>query len=245
MGVMAGCSHRVVSERTRIGMPEITIALFPDVGGSYFLNRTPGMVGRFLSLTSAHINATDALYANLGDVFLAHEQRHSVIEALTKGQWSDDPATNTAIVDQILSMEAAIDQPLGVIEPLMPQINALMAGDNLNDIADRLLGYEGDNVWLQKARDGFAHGSKLAACWIFRQLNDSANYSLKEVFDTELRLGANIMRHPEFAEGVRALLVDKDRQPKWQFATVQDVPMDVLESFFAEPLDAPNMHYPW
>ncbi|MDA8657016.1 enoyl-CoA hydratase/isomerase family protein [Luminiphilus sp.] len=245
MGVMAGCSHRVVSERTRIGMPEITIALFPDVGGSYFLNRTPGMIGRFLSLTSAHINATDALYANLGDVFLAHEQRHGVIEALAKGPWADDPAVNTAIVDDILSMEAALDQPLGVIEPLMPQINALMAGDDLNGISDRLLGYEGDNVWLQKARDGFAHGSKLAACWIFRQLNESANYSLKEVFDTELRLGANIMRHPEFAEGVRALLVDKDRQPKWQFATVQDVPMDVLESFFAEPLGAPNMHYPW
>ena len=245
MGVMAGCSHRVVSERTRIGMPEITIALFPDVGGSYFLNRTPGMIGRFLSLTSAHINATDALYANLGDVFLAHEQRHGFIEALAKGPWADDPAVNTAIVDDILSMEATVDQPPGVIEPLMPQINALMAGDDLNDISDRLLGYEGDNVWLQKARDGFAHGSKLAACWIFRQLNDSANYSLKEVFDTELRLGANIMRHPEFSEGVRALLVDKDRQPKWQFATVQDVPVDVLESFFTEPLGAPDMHYPW
>ena len=108
------------------------------------------MVGRFLSLTSAHINATDALYANLGDVFLAHEQRHSVIEALAQGQWSDDPATNTAIVDEILSMEAALDQPLGVIEPLMPQINALMAGDNLNDIADRLLGYEGEMPGFRK-----------------------------------------------------------------------------------------------
>ena len=54
MGVMAGCSHRVVSERTRIGMPEITIALFPDVGGSYFLNRTPGMIGRFVSYLCAH-----------------------------------------------------------------------------------------------------------------------------------------------------------------------------------------------
>ena len=74
---------------------------------------------------------------------------------------------------------------------------------------DRLLAYDGDNAWLQKARDGFAHGSKLAAAWIFRQLNESVNYSLKEVFDTELRLGANIMRDPEFAEGVRALLVDK------------------------------------
>ncbi|MEC7149023.1 MAG: enoyl-CoA hydratase/isomerase family protein, partial [Pseudomonadota bacterium] len=81
--------------------------------------------------------------------------------------------------------------------------------------------------------------------WIFRQLNDSIDYSLKEVFDTELRLGANIMRHPEFAEGVRALLVDKDRQPKWQFDAVRDVPADLLESFFHEPEGAPSMDYPW
>ena len=127
----------------------------------------------------------------------------------------------------------------------MPEIDALMAGDDLGEISDRLLAYDGDNAWLQKARDGFAHGSKLAAAWIFRQLNESVNYSLKEVFDTELRLGANIMRDPEFAEGVRALLVDKDRQPKWQYASVHDVPADVLESFFQEPEGAPDMFYPW
>jgi len=245
MGVMAGCSHRVVSERTRIGMPEITIALFPDVGGSYFLNRTPGMIGRFLSLTSAHINAADALFANLGDVFLAHEQRHEVMAALAVADWTDDPQANTAIVDAILGMTPAAELPAGVVEPLMPEIDALMAGDDLVAISDRLLAYDGDNAWLQKARDGFDHGSKLAAAWIFRQLNDSVDYSLKEVFDTELRLGANIMRHPEFAEGVRALLVDKDRQPKWQFDAVQDVPDDLLESFFHEPEGAPSMHYPW
>ena len=245
MGVMAGCSHRVVSERTRIGMPEITIALFPDVGGSYFLNRTPGMIGRFLSLTSAHINAADALFANLGDVFLAHEQRHEVMAALAAAEWTDDPKANTAIVDAILGMTPAAELPTGVVEPLMPEIDALMAGDDLVAISDRLLAYDGDNAWLQKARAGFAHGSKLAAAWIFRQLNDSVDYSLKEVFDTELRLGANIMRHPEFAEGVRALLVDKDRQPKWQFDAVRDVPDDLLESFFQEPAGSPNMHYPW
>ena len=245
MGVMAGCSHRVVSERTRIGMPEITIALFPDVGGSYFLNRTPGMIGRFLSLTSAHINAADALFANLGDVFLAHEQRHDVMAALASAQWTTNPEANTAIVDAILGMTPSAEIPAGVVEPLMPEIDALMAGDDLVAISDRLLAYDGDNAWLQKARDGFAHGSKLAAAWIFRQLNDSVDYSLKEVFDTELRLGANIMRHPEFAEGVRALLVDKDRQPKWQFDAVQDVPDDLLESFFKEADGAPNMDYPW
>jgi hypothetical protein len=71
------------------------------------------------------------------------------------------------------------------------------------------------------------------------------HYSLKEVFDTELRLGANIMRDPEFAEGVRALLVDKDRQPKWQYDAVHDVPDTVLEMFFQEAEGAPKMHYPW
>ena len=245
MGVMAGCSHRVVSERTRIGMPEITIALFPDVGGSYFLNRTPGMIGRFLSLTSAHINAADALFANLGDVFLAHEQRNDVMAALAEAKWTADPTDNTVMVDSILAIAPTADMPTGVVEPLMPEIDALMEGDDLREISDRLLAYDGDNAWLQKARDGFAHGSKLAAAWIFRQLNESANYSLKEVFDTELRLGANIMRDPEFAEGVRALLVDKDRQPKWQYNSVHDVPNDVLESFFKEPEDSPNMIYPW
>jgi enoyl-CoA hydratase/carnithine racemase len=127
----------------------------------------------------------------------------------------------------------------------MSDIDALMAGDDLSVISDRLLAYDGESAWLQKARDGFAHGSKLAAAWIFRQLNESTHYSLQEVFDTELRLGANIMRHPEFAEGVRALLVDKDRQPKWQFGAVQDVPPDLLQSFFEEAEGAPKMYYPW
>ena len=110
-------------------------------------------------------------------------------------------------------MPAEAELPEGIVEPLMGEIDALMAGDDLGAISDRLLAYNGDNAWLAKARDGFAHGSKLAACWIFRQLNESVDYSLKEVFDTELRLGANIMRHPEFAEGVRALLVDKTDNP--------------------------------
>ena len=148
-------------------------------------------------------------------------------------------------MDDILSISASVEQPVGVIEPLISEIDALMAGDDLSVISDRLLAYDGENAWLQKARDGFAHGSKLAAAWIFRQLNESTHYSLQEVFDTELRLGANIMRHPEFAEGVRALLVDKDRQPKWQFGAVQDVPPDLLQSFFEEAEGAPKMYYPW
>src|SRR5210317_2426567 len=103
LGVLAGCSHRVVSERTRIGMPEITIALFPDVGGSWFLNRMPGQVGRFLALTAANINATDALFAGLGSHFLGADQREAVVNQLAAQAWSDDADSNRKAVTDLLS----------------------------------------------------------------------------------------------------------------------------------------------
>lgn len=245
LGVLAGCSHRVVSERTRIGMPEITIALFPDVGGSWFLNRMPGHVGRFLALTAANINATDALFCGLGNVFLGHDQRDAVLEALTTADWGEGADPHHACVDRVLAqLTPGQAQPPALVEPMLDDINTLMAGDDLALIVDRVLAWDGENEWMAKARGGLAHGSKLAAAWIFRQLNESKSMTLEDVFASELRLGANIMRYPEFAEGVRALLVDKDRQPKWAFDAVRDVPADLLDSFFAEPAGAPVLDLP-
>ena len=89
-----------------------------------------------------------------------------------------------------------------------------------------------------------AWASKLAAAWIFRQLNESRHASLEQVFASELRLGTNIMRDPEFAEGVRALLVDKDRSPQWQFDSVDAIPSAVLDGFFTAPADMPALNLP-
>jgi enoyl-CoA hydratase/carnithine racemase len=83
LGVMAGCSHRIVTERTRIAMPEVTIALFPDVGGSWFLNHAPGSSGEFLALTGASINAADAIYIGLADRFIASEHKDAVLKQRT------------------------------------------------------------------------------------------------------------------------------------------------------------------
>ena len=80
LGVMVGCSHRVVTEKTRIAMPEVTIALFPDVGGSWFLNHMPGKTGQFLALTGASINAADAIYTGLADRFISSEHRSAVVD---------------------------------------------------------------------------------------------------------------------------------------------------------------------
>ncbi len=240
LGVMAGCSHRIVTERTRIAMPEITIALFPDVGGSWFLNHMPGSAGEFLALTGASINAADALYTGLADRFIGSEHKEAVLNQLLAQQWSGQADSDHAQVRHVLrpfSEKSLSACPAGQVEPHMATINALCDGDDVHEIIDNITGQQTNDPWLAKARDGLAHGSKLAACWIHRQLWETRHASLREVFQSELQLGTNVVRHPEFAEGVRALLIDKDRKPQWHFAGSHEVPQDLLDSFFQSPWD--------
>jgi enoyl-CoA hydratase/carnithine racemase len=98
IGLMAGASHRVATEKTRLAMPETGIGLFPDVGGSWFLSRMPGGTGRFLALTGASINAADARYVGLADRVLAHADKPQVLAALLRQPWSDDCAGNHVLL---------------------------------------------------------------------------------------------------------------------------------------------------
>lgn len=238
LGIMAGCSHRVVTEATRIAMPEIAIALFPDVGGSWFLNRMPGASGRFLALTSASINAADALFCALGGRFIAAAQKPALFGALSAARWSASAARNDAQLRRILRQFSAASQaqlPAAQVQPQLPLINELCDGEDIHEVIERITALQTEDPWLARARDGLAHGSKLAALWIDRQLRQTRHASLREVFQSELQLSTNIVRHPEFAEGVRALLIDKDRKPAWSYASSRDVPGELLERFFTAP----------
>lgn len=238
LGVMAGCSHRVVTEKTRIAMPEVTIALFPDVGGSWFLNHMPGRSGLFLALTGASINAADAIYTGIADRFVSSERKEQVLEQLLRNSWSADARGNHALVRHTLRPfeEQSIGHcPGGQVEPHLGTINTLCDGDDIHEIIDNIVSQQTQDPWLSRARDSLAKGSPLAALWIFRQLQETRHASLREVFQAEIRLATNIVRHPEFAEGVRALLIDKDRDPQWQFKASRDVSFAQLEAFFSEP----------
>jgi len=240
LGVMAGCSHRVVTEKTRIAMPEVTIALFPDVGGTWFLNRMPGRAGLFLALTGASINAADAIYCGIADRFIASERRDEVLSQLLRQSWQGEAEANHALARGVLRpvAEQSIGQcPGGQVEPHLGTIDSLCDGDDIYQIIDNILGLQTQDPWLDKARQGLEAGSPLAALWIHRQLADHRHASLREVFQSEIRLATNIVRHPEFAEGVRALLIDKDRSPAWQYRNPRDVPAQVLDGFFTPPWD--------
>ena len=238
LGVMAGCSHRVVTEKTRIAMPEVTIALFPDVGGTWFLNHMPGKSGQFLALTGASINAADAIYTGIADRFISSARKEEVLEQLLRQNWQSAADKNHALVRHVLRpfAEQSVGQcPGGQVEPHLGSINTLCDGDDIHEIIDNIVSLQTQDPWLSRASESLAHGSPLASLWIFHQLGITRHSSLKEVFQSEIQLATNIVRHPEFAEGVRALLIDKDRNPGWQYQASRDVPEDVLASFFTAP----------
>ncbi len=238
LGILAACQHRVVTEKTRIAMPEVTIALFPDVGGSYFLNRMPGFCGRFLALTAASINAADSLYSGLADYFISSEHYAQLFELLVQIPWSGDRVGDDALTSNAISAlqrEVIENMSEGNLESHQVEIDRLCSGGDVEIIAERFAQLHTEDKWLSKARSGLSGGSPLAIKWIFRQLNLAKNLSLKDVFQTELLLGTNIMRHPEFAEGVRALLIDKDQSPQWQFADLGSVSEDAVAAFFKAP----------
>jgi enoyl-CoA hydratase/carnithine racemase len=238
LGVMAGASHKVVTEKTRIAMPEVGIALFPDVGGSWFLNHMPGKAGQFLALTGASINAADAIYTGIADRFIGSERREEVFEALLRQKWQVDEAANHGLVRHILRpfAEQSVSQcPGGQVEPHLGSIATLCDGDDVHEVIDNILSQQTQDPWLSAAKKSMGRGSPLAALVAFRQLVETRHASLREVFQAELVLATNIMRYPEFAEGVRALLIDKDRKPAWRYTATRDVPAEVVDSFFSAP----------
>jgi enoyl-CoA hydratase/carnithine racemase len=204
-----------------------------------------GHIGRFLALTSSHINAADALFCGLGSHFLSNEQKPALLSRLTEQNWGASAEDNQDLVAALLNdMTPSGALPEAQIEPHLETINAWMSGSDLVEIHERVAAWKGDDTWLSKAQNGLLHGSPLAASWIFKQLNQTQHADLREVFESELILGCNIMRHPEFAEGVRALLVDKDRNPAWTYPDLRSVPDDVVEPFFVAPADMPALGLP-
>lgn len=239
MGLLSGCSHRIVTETTHMAMPEVTIGLYPDVGGTWFLHRTPGRTGLFLGLTGNRMNATDALFLNLADRFLKTSQRSDVLDRLTQEAWDGDL---NAVVSRVLrdleddawdvrqSMESPVRTHFDLIQDITDQ-------DTVEEVIETLLAVETDDKWMQRAQKAISHGSPLAIHMIYKQFQNTLHMSLKEVFESELILSVQCCRHREFPEGVRALLVDKDGKPNWTFSAVSDVDPAFLNELFISPWD--------
>ena len=238
LGLMAGANYRVVTETSRIAMPEVSIGLYPDVGGSWFLNRMPGRIGLFLGLTASGMNAADCRYVGLGDRFITTDKRALLIEQLQTVDWGDDledlhHGVNTVL--RSLEQDSIEQLPESQVLKHFDCINALMDHYELKDIVAAILALETDDRWLKKAQGAVKAGSPAAMTMIFAQLKRSKHLSLKEVFLAELDLSVNCGTAGEFQEGVRALLIDKDGKPDWRFKTLEEVDPSWIAKLFESP----------
>lgn len=230
VGLLAGASHRVMTLQSRIAMPEINIGLYPDVGGSWFLRRTPGRTGLFLALTAANINAHDTIFCGLADVLVPQERKGDVIDAIASTTWAGEAKADRATLSRILAKAGeGAEMPASKVREHYDTINALMAGDDLLDIAKRLRELQSDDAWLQTAAKTFAKGAPSSAALSFELWQRVYRMSLAEVFRLEYWASLGFCAHKDFAEGIRAVLVDKDRNPRWSPATLEEITPAFIE----------------
>lgn len=238
LGLMAGASHRVVTETTRVAMPEITIGLFPDVGASCFLQRMPGRTGLFLALTGVQINGHDALFGKLADHFLRASDRDALFAKLPTLNWSADASRNREVLSaplQELSAAATSLLPASNLRQQAQVIASFCAGESVTEIVNRIVRYDGDDAWLKRAALTLAAGSPTTAALSWELQRRTKNLDLASALRLELIVAVRACARPDLAEGVRALLIDKDNKPRWTPGTLAEVTPQWLESYFEEP----------
>ncbi|WNL40762.1 enoyl-CoA hydratase/isomerase family protein [Halomonas sp. PAMB 3264] len=241
MGLLSACSHRIVTETSRLAMPEVTIGLYPDVGASWFLNRLPVGTGRFLAMTGGAVNAVDAVHLGLADRCISSDQYPALMASLTQARWQQEGTIDAqGVVNRTLrELEQAskttfldLDTPVLNATPL---IRELMDHDTTEQIVAAILAVESEDSWFSRAQKTLAHGSPVSIALIDEQLKRAKYMSLAEVFRSELALSVQCCRHKEFPEGVRALLVDKDGSPAWSYPDVASVEQFFIDELLASP----------
>jgi enoyl-CoA hydratase len=218
VGVSAHASHRIVTERTRIGMPEVGIGFVPDVGGTWLLSHAPGELGTFVGLTAGHLSAADAITTGLADHLL-------------------DSADLDALPD--LLAEHPVDEAIAKLArprpdaPLVAQrgwIDSAFAHDDVPAIRGALA--ERPEPEAQEALAALDGKSPTSLVVTLRALRAARGLSLGEALAQEYRIAVRMLRGHDFPEGIRAQVIDKDRTPRWSPATLAGVTPDLVAPYF-------------
>ncbi|VVO00585.1 enoyl-CoA hydratase/isomerase family protein [Pseudomonas fluorescens] len=232
MGLVQGADLRVVTERSRLAMPEVAIGYFPDVGGSYFLPRIPGELGIYLGVSGAQIRAADALYCGLADWYLESAQLTLLDQRLDSLQWHD-----TALKDlQGLLAKLAVQQlPDAPLRALRPAIDHFFALPDMSSIALQLreVTVADSHEWALATANLLETRSPLAMGVTLEMLRRGRHLSLEACFALELHLDRQWFERGDLIEGVRALLIDKDKTPRWNPPTLHALDGGHVASFFS------------
>ncbi len=238
MGISQGTRYRLVTDNTKMAMPETHIGLFPDVGGGYFLSRCPGSTGEWLALTGAVLNAQGAIELGLADRCLEASRLEAAWEALGGLVWNADQA----LLPWLAEFTAAPKLSSGLSR------EAIDGVFSLNSVVEMLQALEAQSDdWSKHTATTLRHRSPLMLHVVLEQLRRARGMGLAD----NLRMERDMVRHcfhtahlarsgpaSETVEGIRALAVDKDHQPRWNPVRAEDVTPEMVAPFFVSPWPA-------
>jgi enoyl-CoA hydratase/carnithine racemase len=232
MGLVQGAALRVITERTRMGMPEVAIGFYPDVAGSYFLPRLPGELGIYLGVSGLQVRAADALYARLADWCLPSEQIAELDRGLDSLSWTAPPRD---ALRSLLATLAVSTLPGSELKALRPAIDAYFALPDLASIRAALLAENRPEFqdWAEETVKVLDSRSPLAMAVTLELLRRGRDLPLVDCFAQELHLDYQWFAKGDLMEGVRALLIDKAKNPRWNPATLAELDPARVQAFFA------------
>jgi enoyl-CoA hydratase/carnithine racemase len=228
VGLSAHSAHRVVTEKTKLAMPEVGLGFFPDVGGTWLLSHSPGEIGTYFGLTGQTMNGPDAIYARFADAVVPAAKLPALREALTKVR----PATTSDEIKPLID-GFATGAASGPVAANQPKIDAWFAHDRMEDIIASLQrdGSELALATLKTLNEKSPRG--MVATLKLLRLARTAS-SLEQCLVREYRAALEVFASDDFREGVRAAVIDKDRSPKWSPPRIEDVTPEMVAPYFAE-----------
>jgi len=237
VGLSAHSAHRVVSDRTKLAMPEVGLGFFPDVGGTWLLAHSPGEIGTYFGLTGQTMNGPDAIHARFADAVVPSSKLPALREALTKVASGTTSADIRKLISGFSTGETA-----GPVAALQAKIDALFSHDRMEDIVAALQGDDSDfaQATLKTLNEKSPRGMVVTLRLL--RLARTAR-SLEECLVREYRAALEVFASDDFREGVRAAVIDKDRSPKWSPPRIEDVTPAMVAPYFAE-IGADELKFP-
>src|SRR4051794_10295033 len=233
-GVSLNGAHRIATEKTLLAMPETGIGLFPDVGATRFLNLCPGHIGRYLGLTGVRLGPADALYCGFATHFVPRERVPALVRKLGRIGWQ--AGAEQAQVEDLLARFHA-DPGAAPIAARRAAIDRCFAGETVEAILAALeqeaAAGGADSEWAAETRAALLTKSPTSLKITLRQLIVGDDFDIEGALALEYRLTQHVMAGHDFYEGVRAVLIDKDQQPRWDPPTLALVDQEMVEAYFA------------
>lgn len=227
VGLTYGAPYKIVTERTKWAMPEMNISLYPDVGASYFLNKAPGHIGRYVALTAKTFEASDVLYMNAANYYMNSDRLKKFLKSLEKTDWTAEADEEIKVLIEKFSEPL---QEVSFLERHASQINEHFQYETVEQIVDSLQKDESD--FAKETAQLLTSLSPVSLKVTLQLLIWAQGKTIEQCLGQDISIAKRFMKVEDFFEGVRSVLIDKDRNPSYKYKSLEEVSDNFVQSFF-------------